>query len=96
MDVIDVFRNGENVELIIHDDAIFIFAQRKKKSLIKSGLDLTEGIGSVSFMNIHGDGVELFEAGHGPHQKDNNTPTFNGLYSSAEQIGCDGLEILKN
>ena len=47
-------------------------------------------------MDVHGDGVELFEAGHSSHQKDNDTPAFNSLYCSAEQIGSDGLEILKD
>ena len=54
-----MLRNGQNIELIIHNDTVLILAQRQNKPLIEPGLDLVECVGSVSLVDIHAYGVEL-------------------------------------
>jgi len=91
-----MFRNRQNVEFVIHDDTIFIFGQRKQKPLVKSGLNLGKSISPVSLVHVHGDGVELLEAGHGPHEEDHYPSPLDRLDGPAEQVGSNRLEILQN
>lgn len=44
----------------------------------------------------HSHGVQLLERGHALQQQDNDSTTLNGLNSPGEQVGRQGLEILKD
>jgi hypothetical protein len=48
-----VLRDGEDVELIIHDNTVGVFAEGEEEALVKSGLDLTEGFSAVPLMRVH-------------------------------------------
>lgn len=47
-------------------------------------------------MHIHGNGVELFQAGHSPQEKDNDSSSFNSFNGSTEQVRSKGLKVLEN
>ena len=43
----------------------------------------------------HGQGVELFERGHGLQQDDDDTPTLHSLYGPCQQVWGDCFKILE-
>lgn len=90
-----MFGNGKDVEFVVHDDAVHIFTEGKEEPFVESGFDFAKGFSSVALMGVHDKSVELFQAGHGFEQKDDQSSAFNGLYGSAEQVWCQSFEILK-
>lgn len=60
-----MLRDGEDVEFVVHDDAVSVFAKGEEEALVESGLDLGEGFSAVPLMWVHDKRVELFETGHG-------------------------------
>lgn len=53
-------------------------------------------ISAVPLVHVHGNGMQLFEAGHGPHQEDNQPSSFYGFNSPAEQVRRQRLKILQD
>ena len=78
-DTFDMIGNGKDIELVIHNDAIFIFAQRKDEPFVEPRLYLFKSVSSIPFVDIHGQSVELFETVHGSHQEDDHTSSLNSL-----------------
>ena len=91
-----MIRDGEDVEFIVHDDAVLVLAQREQETLVESRLDLGKTIRSVSLMHVHCEGVELLETGEGSHEEEDKTSAFDCFDGPAEQVGSQGLEILKD
>lgn len=59
-------RDGEDVELIIHNHTVFVLAEREKEAFVEARLDLCVCIRTVTLVDVHGESVELLEAGHRP------------------------------
>lgn len=76
--------NGEDVELVIHDNAVCIFAEWEEKTFVESWLYFWVGISAVALVDVHSDGVELFETGHGPEEKDNKSSSLYSFDGPAE------------
>ncbi len=45
-----MFGDGEDVEFVIHDDAVGVFAEGEEEALIETRLDFGEGFGAVSLV----------------------------------------------
>lgn len=53
-------------------------------------------IGSVSLVDVHRDGMQLLQAGHRPHQKDDQSSSFDSLDGPAEKVGRQCFKILQD
>ena len=53
-------------------------------------------LGPVSWMDIHRDWVELFQASHGVEKHHNQTTALHGLNGPAKDIRGYALEVLQN
>lgn len=53
-------------------------------------------ISAVPLVHVHGNGMQLLEAGHGPHQEDDQPSSFYGFDSPAEQVRRERLKILQD
>ena len=54
------------------------------------------GLCSVPRVDIHSDGVQLFQTSESVEQKHDNTTSFDSLDSSAKNIRSNTLKILNN
>lgn len=53
-------------------------------------------ISAVPVVHVHGNGMQLFETGHSPHQEDNQPSSFYCFNGPAEQVGRKRLKILQD
>lgn len=56
--------DGQNIKLIIHYDAVMVFAEGKQEPLIKSRLDLGVRVSSIPLVHVHRNRMQLLETGH--------------------------------
>lgn len=45
-----MLRDGEDVEFVVHDDAVGVFAEGEEEAFVESGLNLGEGFSAVPLM----------------------------------------------
>lgn len=91
-----MIRYGQDIQFVIHYDAIFIFAEREQESFIEPRFNLVEGVSPVPLVSVHRDGVKLFETGHRAHQEDYESSSLDSFDGPAKKIGVECFEILKD
>jgi hypothetical protein len=74
------------IELIVHEDTRPALAEGEDESLVESWLDVAMGFCSVTLVDIHGEGVELFETSEMLDEEDDQTSTLDCLYCSTKDI----------
>ncbi|KAF3394345.1 hypothetical protein F1880_004952 [Penicillium rolfsii] len=72
-------RDGQHVQLVVHDQARIAAAQRQDKALVETGNHIIVGLSAVTGVDIHGQGVQLLQAVHALQQQQNHTTTLDGL-----------------
>ena len=90
-----VRRDGENIELVIQDNAVSTVAQGKDESLVKPCSDFLVCLCSIARMHVHRHSVQLLQRGKCPQQEYNDTSSFNSFDCSGKQIWSKGFEILE-
>ena len=88
--------NGEDVELVVHHDAVLVPAQREEEPLIEPGLDLGVRVSPVPLVHVHRYRMQLLQTRHGLEQEDDQPSALHRLDGPAEQVGRECLEVLED
>ena len=96
LNVVDVLRNRQDVQFIINCQASATGTQAEYEPLVEARLNNLVSFGPVPRVDIHCNFVQLFQTRHRVEEHDYDSASLNSLHRSAEDVGCERLEILKN
>mmetsp|Transcript_31326 Transcript_31326/g.99939 ORF Transcript_31326/g.99939 Transcript_31326/m.99939 type:complete len:481 (-) Transcript_31326:438-1880(-) len=95
-DALDVAREGEDVQLVVHDHAVGVGRQRECEALVEPRRHVLVGLGAEARVHVHGHLVEPLQRLHVAQQHHDHAAALHGLNGAREEIRGDGLKVLEH